>query len=94
MTSINEQGAIFIKVRELIDYIRSTIIYNEKLNKFKKYVEDNGEAAQNYILAYDFDDQDFVIGAVTRINDLESNVLTLASVTVLNNQWAVIEKVF
>lgn len=93
MTSINEQGAIFIKARELVNYIRSTIIYSEKLNEFKDHVNHvGGELAQNDILVYDFDEQDFVSGAVTRVNDMESNVITLAAVTITDNKWVVVEK--
>ena len=91
--SINEQGAIFIKARELVNYIRSTIIYNEKLNEFKDHINHvGGELAQNDILVYDFNEQDFVSGKVTSVNDIESNVITLAVVTIADNKWVVVEK--
>jgi hypothetical protein len=95
MTSINEQGAIFIKAREFIQYIRSTILYTEKLKEFREFVQTHDTESMLYHqLVYDFDAQEMTSGPNTSVGP-DSNVVTLAFVSInSDNKVDVIEKVF
>ena len=97
MSSINDQGAIFVKAREFIQFIRSTILYTEKLNAFKEFIEPikDTEDALHHVLVYDFDSHELVHGPTAYIIDIDSNVITLAYVSInSDDKIDVIEKVF
>ena len=93
MSSINEKGDIFVKSHRFIDEIRSTMLYNEQLLKFKSYLDtlvDKETWNDTQVLIYDFDDGEFQFGAQKK-TIIENHSFVILAYGVINPQTDKVE---